>query len=284
MKRYRFLFSRRWAGYVAAAIVFATACHFLAQWQFARRADAVNEIATIDRNFSAQPKPLTALLPSPNQFSKQLRWSQVRLGGHYLPDQEVLVRNRPFNGSVGYEVITPFLDNSGRVFFVDRGWVAAGSRPNEPSPYSSPPTGELTIIARLLPGEPSLGRQSLANQIGSIDLNALAVRVASPSYTGAYGLLVTDGHPTNLQTATLPNRDEGPHLSYALQWYVFAIIGFGWLTYAARLEARSRGTPDLDRLALAVQKNSGTQLGIIQRPRRPRAGVDAEVEDTLLDG
>src|SRR6218665_1159512 len=38
--QWRFLISRRWAGYLSLTIVFAVVCSLLGLWQFARRAEA----------------------------------------------------------------------------------------------------------------------------------------------------------------------------------------------------------------------------------------------------
>ena len=55
-------------------------------------------------------------------------------------------------------------------------------------------------------------------------------------HTGAYGLLVTEGGavPDDVAVAVRPVLDEGPHLSYSLQWYVFALGGFAALAWALR--------------------------------------------------
>ena len=41
MSRWRFVLNRRWAGYLAVAVVFAIACVLLSHWQFARRDEAL---------------------------------------------------------------------------------------------------------------------------------------------------------------------------------------------------------------------------------------------------
>ena len=40
-----------------------------------------------------------------------------------MPRKTLLVRNRPFEGTYGYEVLVPFIDASGATVLVDRGWV-----------------------------------------------------------------------------------------------------------------------------------------------------------------
>ncbi|BDZ66410.1 hypothetical protein GCM10025877_33480 [Agromyces mangrovi Wang et al. 2018] len=73
--------------------------------------------------------------------------------------------------------------------------------------------------------------------------------------------------------ATRPVRDEGPHLSYAFQWFVFALMAFIGLGWAARQERR----------ALTLDDDEAETPEPQPRPRR-RAPSDDEVEDGILDG
>ena len=48
----------------------------------------------------------------------------MTLNGEYLPDSDVLLRNRPVDGTPAYHVVAPFReDSAGAVLLVDRGWV-----------------------------------------------------------------------------------------------------------------------------------------------------------------
>ena len=82
--------------------------------------------------------------PTPTAFDVDQRWQVVALSGEYLVDEEVVVRNRPFEGSSGFEVITPFRLDDGSVFMVDRGWIAQASD-GRPSEYAAPPSGHVEI-------------------------------------------------------------------------------------------------------------------------------------------
>ena len=53
---------RRWGGYLALVVVFAIACGLLSWWQWARRAEAVEEIHRVSVNFDATPVPLEQAL------------------------------------------------------------------------------------------------------------------------------------------------------------------------------------------------------------------------------
>ena len=276
MNQWRFLASPRWAGYLALVVVFAIACSALGTWQFNRRAEALAEVARIDANYDADPIPVAEALPDPESFDIDQRWQVVTLSGEYLHDEEVVVRNRPFAGSSGFEVITPFRLDDGTVFMVDRGWIAQGSD-GRPSEYAAPPVGQVEVEARLKAGEGRIaGRTSTGDEFATIDLPELAERVGEPAYTGAYGVLVqsrADASEPPLAAAR-PVRDEGPHLSYALQWFVFALMAFIGLGWAANQE----------RKALAEASASPEAPKAPRQPRKPpRERRDADVEDEVLD-
>ncbi|MGW9630141.1 SURF1 family cytochrome oxidase biogenesis protein [Agromyces sp. NPDC055520] len=276
MSDWRFLVHRRWAGYLALTIAFAIACSALGTWQLNRRSEALAEVARIDANYDAAPVPVAEALPDPEAFDIDQRWQVVGLSGEYLVDDEIVVRNRPFGGSTGFQVITPFRLDDGTVFMVDRGWIAqnAEGRPSEVPP---PPSGHVEVEARLKAGEGRIeGRTSTGVEFATIDLDELAERVGEPSYTAAYGVLVQSGSDAAEPplAAARPERDEGPHLSYALQWYVFALMGFVGLAWAANQE----------RKALAETSGSMDAAARAARtPRRKRRDADADLEDGVLD-
>ncbi len=276
MREWSFLRSPQWLGYLALVVAFAVACCALGVWQLNRRAEALAEVARIDANYDADPIPVSEALPAPAAFDVDQRWQVVALSGEYLAAEEVVVRNRPFEGSSGFEVITPFRLDDGTVFMVDRGWIAQASD-GRPSEYATPPSGHVEVEARLKAGEERIaGRTSTGDEFATIDLDELAERVGEPSYTGAYGVLVQTGADVDEPplAAARPVRDEGPHLSYALQWFVFALLGFVGLAWAANQERR----------ALAEASASPDAPKAPREPRRPpRERGDADVEDEILD-
>lgn len=276
MSEWSFLRSRRWAGYLALVVLFAVACSALGTWQLNRRAEALAEVARIDANYDADAVPVAEALPDPAAFDVDQRWLVVTLSGGYLADEEVVVRNRPFEGSPGFEVMTPFLLDDGDVFMIDRGWIAQGSD-GRPSEYAAAPSGRVEIEARLKAGEGRIaGRTSTGREFATIDLTELAERVGAPSYTGAYGVLVQTGADADEPplAASRPERDEGPHLSYALQWFVFALMAFVGLGWAANQERR----------ALAEASASPDAPKAPREPRKPpRERRDADIEDEILD-
>lgn len=262
---------RRWGAYVALTIVFAVACGLLSSWQWARRAEAVGEIERVEANFDAAPVAVDELLDELGDAPADAEWHPVELVGEYLVDEQLLVRNRPRAGRPGYEVLVPFRLEDGTVFVVDRGWLPDGATADGPDAVPAPPSGEVTVIARLRPGEPEIpGRGAPEGQLATIHLPSVAELVGAPTYTGMYGQLASEDPPVAEvpAAAVRPDEDEGPHLSYALQWIAFGVLAFIGLFWAIRRERRIAALPPEEREAA----------------RRPdRRSRDADEEDAILD-
>jgi cytochrome oxidase assembly protein ShyY1 len=261
--------SRRWLGWLAFTILFAVVCVALAQWQWARRLEAVADIRVVAANWDVAPVALDDALPAGTPLDPEREWTPVTVEGEYLLDEQLLVRNRPLSGRPGFEVLTPLLLDDGRVFVIDRGWLPSGSAQDSPDSVPAPPPGRVEVVARLKPGEPTLpGRGAPEGQIATIHLPDVADRVEQgPLVTGAYGLLAQeDPAPAQRPVAAMrPVADEGPHLSYTFQWYLFAILGFVGYGWSLRQEWRT------------AQGDGGAPI----RTRRRRS--DADEEDALLD-
>ncbi|MFS0912853.1 SURF1 family protein [Microbacterium sp. 179-I 3D2 NHS] len=262
----------RWSVYVLVAIGFAVACAFLSHWQFERNESRSEQIALVEQNYDADPAPLAQLIGQDGALDPADQWHPATLRGEYLADQQLLVRNRPHGGTSAFEVLVPFRDDDGRVFIVDRGWVPPGDG-DAPDAVPAPPEGRVEVTVRLRPGEqlPASGRGAPEGQVPTIHLPSIAELVGGDVITGAYGQLVGEqpaGDGT-LGTFESPTDDPGPHLSYAIQWILFAVMGFIFIAYIIRTE---------------IVKHREEVEGVEAPARRPRRrDRDADVEDELLD-
>ena len=276
MRNWTFAFSRRWLGYLALVVIFAIACVGLSMWQLARRDEARDEIARVEQNWEATPRPLAEVLPQLDSFNADDKWTRVTLTGVYLSDEELLARGRPLDGNPGFEQLVPLQLADGSVFVVDRGWLPTGNEQDLPDTDPAPPTGTVTVVVRLKAGEPTVaGRSAPEGQIATINLPTIAELVDKPTYTGAYGLLDTEDPAAARPTAvSKPVADEGPHLSYAFQWILFGIMAFVGLGWAVRQEYRIRNADDPEEQARAEVRRQ-------KAAAKPKS--DAEIEDELLD-
>ena len=276
----------RWAIYVALAVVFAIACAFLSNWQFSRNQERSADLALIETNYDAVPVPVTSVLTGTDGFDPDTEWLPVVLQGQYLPDEQLLARNRPHGGTSAFEVLTPFRLDDGRVFVVNRGWVPPASDSSDPAEVPAPPTGEVSVTVRLRPGEPApaSGRGAPAGQVPVIDLDAIAQRTGPDTVTAAYGLMVSESPaPAERPTAlTSPTEDPGPYLSYAIQWILFAVMGFIFIGYVIRTEIAQRRE---DRAGGDAPDPDASGPAAPRAPRRParRHDADSDAEDAILD-
>lgn len=293
----------RWSGYVAFAILFAIACAYLSNWQFTRNEDRSAQLALVEQNYDADPAPLDALIPAGAELDAADEWHPVTMRGEYLVDQQVLVRNRPHGGTSAFEVLVPFRTLEGRVFVVDRGWVPPGSDSPEPESVAAPPSGVVTVVARLKPSEaaPTSGRSAPVGQVPTINLGLVAAEagLGDEVVTSAYGVLASeDPAPAEtLGTMPTPSEDPGPHLSYAIQWILFAIMGFVFIWYMIRTERRHRREDEADAEAAAAAVTAtepaheprqpaaaGSVLpASLRRRRDTKRDRDMEDEDAILD-
>lgn len=256
----------RWLGYLAMAVVFAIVCCVLGVWQWNRREQALAAIERLESNYDRAPAAVADVLPSLDAFDIDQQWTPVVVEGEYLVEEQLLLRGRWRGGEVGFDVITPFRTTDGTVFVVDRGWIDQAEGAEQPISAPVTPEGRTTVVARLRPNEGTIaGRGAPVGQIASVDLPSLAAQLGDPVYAGAYGLLVSEGGgvPSDVAVAPRPVLDEGPHLSYSLQWYVFALGGFAALWWALRDARRAEGPP-------------------VDAPVRRRRS-DADIEDDILD-
>jgi cytochrome oxidase assembly protein ShyY1 len=274
LARWRFAAQRRWFTYLGMAIVFAVACVLLSRWQFGRNAETIAENTLVNANYRAAAVAPSVLLPTKSAYSAKNAWRKVTMTGEYLPSKQLLVRDRSLGSDPGFEVLTPFKESNGDIFIIDRGWVSIGTKQSYPDYIPPAPTGREVVTARLQGSETILpGRTSPRGQISEINLPTVTRMVhLTNTYTGAYGLLTSeDPKPVARPIAApRPILDNGPFLSYAFQWILFAIMGFGGLAWALRQEYRVRNADD------PVEQQHAAE-------RRRKASLKAPTDDQIED-
>jgi cytochrome oxidase assembly protein ShyY1 len=289
----------RWTAYIGIAIVFAIACAFLSHWQLAKNADRTEQLAIISHNYNATPVPLDEILPAGKTLVLTDQWTPVTMTGTYLADEQILARNRVHSGTAAYEILVPFRLTDGRVFLIDRGWEPPGNTQSLPDSIPAPPTGTVTVVARLQPGEPipPNGPDAPSGQVPSINLPLVAQKTGDSALdTGAYGTMVSESPTpaTAPQAMESPSDDPGPYLSYGVQWILFAIMAFAFLWYVIRFERRARREEAEDAAAVAALAETdavaAAELAAEASDRRAKRVMfpkktdrDMSEEDDLLD-
>ncbi|MDD5370104.1 MAG: SURF1 family protein [Anaerolineaceae bacterium] len=170
-----------------------------------------------------------------NQASLPLRPSDLQyrnaiVKGTFDPAGAVALGSEARNGQVGVHLLVPLvLDGAQQAILVDRGWipatelnVAAWQRYNQP--------GVVTVRGMiLLPQDSSAANLPTGHarimHVNSVHLSVLSSQVAEPLLP-VYLQAAPEVGAGAAPYAELPQIDlsEGPHLSYALQWFAFATI------------------------------------------------------------
>jgi cytochrome oxidase assembly protein ShyY1 len=228
---------KKWLNWIALVLVFTIACGFLANWQFSRREARLASITLVKKNFDAAPAALSEVTMNGRFNTPSDTWKPVEVSGHYLPEKALLVRNRPNNGTGGFEELVPFASDSGEVVYVSRGWIPTGERQNFPDEVPLPSTDTTTVIARVVAEEPILDRGAPEGQLASINITLANNQTGlSSAISGGYLRLVSESPQVSkrLQPMPDPATEEGNNLSYAVQWIIFALMAIAALIWRVR--------------------------------------------------
>jgi cytochrome oxidase assembly protein ShyY1 len=128
---------------VALLLIFL--CIWAAQWQFNRGLDRQARNDAIEEN-TARPAQSLAALASDVAAHE---WQTTTITGTFDTTQQILLRNRYFEGVYGFQLLTRFESADGKSFWVDCGWVKAGPNALTPPVIPELPTDQVAIEGRL---------------------------------------------------------------------------------------------------------------------------------------
>ncbi|MGB7448256.1 MAG: SURF1 family protein [Ornithinimicrobium sp.] len=244
------LLSRRWIGALTLATLFAVVAVLLGNWQYGRHQDKAERRDIAQSNYDATPVPVREILTAPRQeLDPTQEWARVRATGRYLPLEQVLVRNRPYRGVYGYDVLVPLeLDppatgaqqgQESVTLVVDRGWVQNADNAATLPQVPTPPTGEVKVTGWLRSSEKDLQRDLPAGQVASINVPEVQEIIGRQALS-AYLVLDSETPAADERPAPAepPDLGVGVHFAYALQWWLTAPAGVVLVLVMARREHR----------------------------------------------
>jgi surfeit locus 1 family protein len=242
--------TRRLGAFVALAIALGALFVRLGVWQLDRRAErrALNE--RLREHLALPPIPITELLPDSGAENRRAMVSGTPdFGG------EIIVTGRSRNGSPGVHILTPLLlPGRDTAVLVNRGWVYSPDATTVDLTRWREPHGSFTgFTQRLSTRAPAGGAAPRGRAVRQLSRSAVARLVPYPVhdlYLVARDSAAGDSVPVRLAP---PALSDGPHLSYAIQWFAFAAIA---VIGAAAVVRRASDT-----------MRAGAQLA--ERDRRP---------------
>ncbi|KOU06557.1 membrane protein [Streptomyces sp. NRRL F-2295] len=245
---YRFLLTRQWVILTLLGLVLIPTMIELGFWQFHRHEHRVEQNELISRNLDAPPVPVTELTSPGHTVPRSDYWRTVTATGTFDTEHEVVVRRRTSDDDrIGVHVLTPLDLKDGGTVLVNRGWVPAA--PNQTAYPDVPPAprGEVTVTGRLKADE-TTGSSGIKDLAGLPDRQVMLInseqqsQLLSRTVLGGY-VEQTEPEPSGDLPEQIARPDDssiGPHMAYAVQWWLFvAAVPAGWIILVRR-EKRDR--------------------------------------------
>ncbi|TJZ51182.1 SURF1 family protein [Streptomyces piniterrae] len=260
---YRFLLSRQWVILTLVGLVLIPVMIKLGFWQFHRHEHKVAQNRLIAESLAAKPVPVTELTAPGRTLPRDDMWRTVTATGTYDAEHEVVVRQRTAadEQSIGYYVLTPLDLGDGGTVLVNRGWITAGNDLTKFPTVPAAPKGRITVTGRMLADETTADsgikntKGLPARQVMLINSAEQAKRLGRPVLGGYIEQTAPDPSGGKPELVPEPDHDSiGPHMAYAIQWWLFAAaVPVGWVVLVRR-ERR-------DRAAAAEKQAAENQAG-----------------------
>ena len=174
-----------------------------------------------------------------------VQWRPAGARGTYLPDEQVLIVNRSQGGVAGMNVLTPLLLDDGRAIIVNRGFIALNATP------PAAPSGEVKVVGLLRSTEGRTTGQAREasgelTEFFRLDIARLQEQIEPELLNVALVAQVSEpADSSTLLPVSPPELSEGSHLSYAIQWLIFATaVIVGWvLAVRKSIASRAQSVP-----------------------------------------
>ena len=247
-------------------------------WQLDRLQEKKDRNALVEARQEEPVVPVTDLVAAedPTSVGGEVRFRQASATGTYAPDDEVLVRNRTYEGAPGSWVLTPLVLDDGTALVVNRGWVPVTGE-QALSAVAAPPEGPVAVEGLLEVSQtrgsfgPSDPSGQVLERLSRVDLDRLQEQVDADLLPVWLQLEAQDPPPGPQPTPVEPPElTEGPHLAYAFQWFTFtaiALVGYPMILRRRARRADEIAEPD-DRPGAS---SSGTGPGSAVPPAGPAA-------------
>ncbi len=311
---YRFLLTRQWVILTLITLVLIPVMIKLGFWQLHRHEAKVAHNQLIASSINAPPEPVTRLSGVGREPKDDDQFRTVSATGRYDTAHESVVRQRTAadEQTIGYYVLTPLIQKDGTAVLVNRGWIEADGDLTKFPKTPAPPKGEVTVTGRMMADETSA--QSGIKDKGDLPPRQVMLinskqqtRMLHRDVVGGYVQLTdTSPKPQGKQPEKVPEPEHdsiGPHMAYAVQWWLFAAaVPVGWVVLARRerrdrLEAAARGAesagdgaggspaPESSTPGLVPEPASGENADPVQAPEaepaeEPREQQPAQEQPT----
>jgi surfeit locus 1 family protein len=229
---------RRLVVFLLLAVAAAVGCIRLGFWQLSRLRQRRARNAVVSARLA---EPIVSLATLPADSMSRLR--RANITGIPDFDHEIILAARTYQGSPGVDLFTPIhVPGRDTAMLVNRGWIYAPDGVSVDLRRWREAGTHFVGYAELLPpgraGTPTgvLRREErVARELDLSTVQSLLPYPVSSLYLVATEVDSTKPVAERVARLPSPTLDEGPHLSYAIQWFAFAAIALiGGATVAVR--------------------------------------------------
>jgi surfeit locus 1 family protein len=257
------MFSRRW---ILTTLLVVAAMGVMARlgiWQLdrleGRRAFNARVLAqTSQPTLALEDQALEADLAG-------MEYRQAFVTGEYDHEHQIALRNQYWGNQWGVHLVTPLrVAGSEAVILVDRGWIPAEEfKSGNWSQFDEPGVVSVSGVIRAPRNEADFGSRSdptpapgegALKAWNFVNVEGLEKQMPYPLLP-AYIQQAPDPSWTEMPYRSQPEIEisEGPHMSYAIQWFSFAaVLGLGYPLFIRRQEKRTAERPQFSDSSVAA--------------------------------
>lgn len=257
--RARFLLRPRWLLSHLLVVLLIVLMVSLGFWQLRRLDDKKDRNALVEARMDQPVVAVDELVPvtAGDGAVDAARFRQVEATGTYDARATVVVRNRSQDGRAGGWVVTPLTLAGGEQVGIIRGFARLDDEGRTPQP--APPEGRVTVTGLAMDPD-RLGGTAGKDLDGLLETDGVLPVVvqaeasdppdAAPDPAAAEGdaaaqaadqaaATSAEAEAAGLVALPAPELSEGPHLGYAMQWFIFSTIALvGYPIILRRVVAR----------------------------------------------
>ena len=224
--------------FVAFALISAAVFVRLGFWQLSRRQERRARNALVSARLDSTAVSVASL----PRDSALARFRRVRVTGVPDYEHELVWAARTHKGSPGVNLLTPVrLPGSDTAILLNRGWVYSGDGATVDLAKWRDRDSTFIGYVEELPSVAGASYTDRPSVIARLSHDVVAKALPYP-VAPIYVIVLSDSAIAADRIARLsaPPLDEGPHLSYAFQWFAFAtvaLVGVGIVLRQSRSSA-----------------------------------------------
>lgn len=230
---------------LVCATIIAASFIRLGQWQLHRLAWRKGNNAQVEKYEKQPVKDYSEVFSKGHVIADSEQWQRVTVTGTYDQSKEIqaLYRNYNQTDTQGSEAFTPFHTTKGDWILVDRGFAVKPDGGSEKAVLPKVPTGVVTVVGYVRHSEQGKADATTVQDgyVRLVNTDAAAKYTGLPLLNGYIGLISsTPKQSGSLTPMVTPEITEGPHLSYAIQWFSFTAIGIIGVIVLIRTDIQDR--------------------------------------------